>query len=51
MYPNGFVNAYLSTERENQTDKHLLYASKTLLKFNMRHRNASWKNETDDSVK
>ena len=22
-----------------------------LLKFNMRHRNASWKNEADDSVK
>ena len=51
MYPNGFVNVHLSTEREKQLDKHLLYASKTLLKFNMRRRNASWKKETDDSVK
>ena len=29
MYPNGFVNAHLSTEPEKQSDKHLLYASKT----------------------
>ena len=28
MYQNGFVNAHLSSEREKQLDKHLLYASK-----------------------
>ena len=51
MHPNGFENAHLFTEREKQYDKHLFYASKTLLKINTRHRNAPWKNETDDSVK
>ena len=28
MYQNGVVNAHLSTEREKQHDKYLLYASK-----------------------
>ena len=53
MYPNGFVNAHLSTEREKNSkiNNDVLYALKTLLKFNMRHRNASWKNETDETVK